>query len=80
MDDTFTVKIKKSCENCIHLASHKMCSPYCDNFSSHEFTCAYCQYKFPKGHKLFCEADQGDDGFSCCGDGFKLSTNFQIEE
>ena len=79
MDDTFIVKIKKSCENCIHLASHKMCSPYCDNYSSHEFTCAYCKYKYPKGAK-FCEMDDGDDGMSCCGDKFELNPNFQIEK
>jgi len=69
-------KIQKSCDNCIHLSSYKMCSPYCINGSSHEFNCDYCAYKFPKENPLFCESDNGDDGMSCCGDNFKLNPNF----
>ena len=67
--------IEKSCDNCIHKSFEMLCEKYCKNFSSHEFTCDYCIHKFAKEHKLFCECDQGDDGFSCCGDGFELNTN-----
>ena len=69
--------MEKTCDNCVHKSPKMSCKPYCIDHSSHEFTCEFCKYKFPKEAKLFCEMDDGDDGMSCCGDKFELNLNYE---
>ncbi len=67
----------KECNNCIHQGAtglNYMCGK-CVALSMFSWKCSCCALKLPEGSGKYCQCDDGDDGFSCCGDKFELDPN-----